>query len=811
MENLVRDIRFAVRSILRKPLFAVIAVVSLALGIGANTAIFSLINEIFLRPLPIEQPDRVMAIFTTDERAGGQSPSSHLNWRDLREQNEVFGEVAGYDFAGISIQTGGEATVGPALLVSGNYFDTLGVRPYRGRFFLSEEDSTPGAHPVAVLHYGYWSEELGADESVVGRTITINGQPFTVVGVAAPGFHGLNVGFEPRLWLPMAMHRAIRTDPALNWYDERRGLFLFGFGRLRPGVDQATAQANVELIGARLQREYPDDNLGRSFEVQPIAETAVFNRAAVMAGTTLLMATVGLVLLIACANVANLLLARATERRKEIAIRLAMGIGRARLIRQLLTESLLVSLCGGALGLVVAFVSRDSLLGILGAVPGGPNLQLDLSIDGRVLLFTLGIALATGLLFGLLPAIQSSSPHLVAAIKDQGDLTLGPGRRFSARNALVVLQLALSVVALVGAGLFLRSLSAARAVDLGFETDRLAVISFDVGLSGYTREQGEQFFREARDRIASLPGVETTALSQTGPLQGTILRSVFLEGQNPEERTFVQVSGVGEGYFETLGVEIEAGRSFTDADRAGSVPVVIVNREMANRYWPGQEAVGQRFHFFGMEPVEVVGVAEVVTYQNPGEEPAPFAYLPVQQYYVTNTNVLARTAGDPSTVLLAAQAELRRMDPSLVINATTADALVENALAGQLNTALFLGILGGIALLLAAIGIYGVMSYTVRRRTRELGIRVALGASGSEVLGMVLRQGLALAGIGLAVGLVAALAVTRLMSQLLFVSPADPVAFAGTMVILALVALAACLAPALRASSVSPIIVLRYE
>jgi predicted permease len=461
--------------------------------------------------------------------------------------------------------------------------------------------------------------------------------------------------------------------------------------------------------------------------------------------------------------------------------------------------------------LLLAFISRDSLMGLLGALPGGPNLQLGLSIDGRVLAFTVVLSLVTGVLFGLIPAIQSSSPRLVAAIKDQGDLTLGPGRRVSVRNALVVLQLALSVVALVGAGLFLRSLSAARAVDLGFETDRLAVIGFNVGLSGYSREQGEQFFREARERIASLPGVESAALSQAGPLQGTLLRSVLLEGQNPEERTFVQVSGVGVGYFETMGIELEAGRPFSDSDRSGGVPVVIVNREMADRFWPNGQAVGQRFRFFGMEPVEVVGVAEVVAYGNPGEDPAPYAYLPVDQYYVTNMAVLARTERDPAAVLLAAQAELRRMDPSLVINAATADAVVENALAGQFNTALFLGILGGIALVLAAIGIYGVMSYSVRRRTRELGIRIALGASGREVLGMVLRQGLVLAGVGLLVGVAAALAVTRLMTQLLFVSPSDPAAFAGTLVILALVALLACLAPAWRASSVSPITVLRSE
>ena len=595
MEDLIKDIRFAARGILRKPLFAAIAVVSLALGIGANTAIFSLINEIFLRPLPIEDPARVMAIFATDEKVGGagQNPASHLNWRDLRDQNEVFEQVAGYDFVGVSLKAGEEATIEQALLVSGNYFDTLGVKPFRGRFFLPEEDGAPGAHPVAVLHYGYWSEELGADDGAVGRTLTINGQPFTVIGVAAPGFNGVNVGFEPRLWMPMAMNQAIRNDPQFNWYEQRRGLFVNGFGRLKPGVEPETAQANVALIGERLQREYPDDNQGRSFALQPIAETTVFNRGAVAAGTTMLMATVGVVLLIACANVANLLLARATERRKEIAIRLAMGIGRGRLIRQLLTESLLVSLAGGALGLGLAYATRSSLMGLLGALPGGPNLQLDLAIDSRVLLFTLALAVLTGLLFGLLPAIQSSSPRLVAAIKDQSDLTLGPGRKLSARNALVVLQLALSVVALVGAGLFLRSLSEARRFDLGYDTDRLAVLGFNVGLSGYTQEQGEQFFQaRALDRIRAIPGVESAALAGQIPFAraggGAGDCSGFhATGRRSAVPSTIRASNgsASRPLFPRARDPDLAGRTFTDADPSTACRCVIRSPATAKAVW----------------------------------------------------------------------------------------------------------------------------------------------------------------------------------------------------------------------------------
>ncbi|HVS13401.1 MAG TPA: ABC transporter permease [Thermoanaerobaculia bacterium] len=810
MEDLVRDLRFAARMLLRKPAFTVIAVLSLAIGIGANTAIYSLVDQLFLRPLPIAEPERVMTILTADERLGGTGPLSHLNWKDLREQNDTFAQIAGYDFNGIAVSTGGEPAIQLGLLVSGNYFDTLGVEPRLGRFFGPEEDTTPGAHPVAVLGHVYWNEELGGDPSVPGRQINLNGRPFTVIGVAPPGFNGLNVGIEPALYVPMAMNGAIRSDPALNWYDERRGLFVNAFGRLAPGVERETALANLQLIAERLEREYPDDNEGRGLTLQPVSETTLFNRDAATAGAALLMAAVGVVLLIACANVANLLLARATERRKEIAVRLAMGISRGRLVRQLLTESVLVSLLGGALGLATAWLSRDLLAGMLGTLPGaGFNLAVRMSLDPSVLIFTLSLALLTGLLFGLVPAIQSSRPGLVSAIKDQTDLALARGRQLNARNFLVVAQLALSLVALIGAGLFIRSLQAARDIDLGYDTDQAIVLGFDVGLLGYSEEEGRQFFRQARERIAAVPGVTRTTLAQGGPLQGTLLRSVLLEGENPEERTYVQVNGVAPGYFETLGIALEEGRPFDDGDRTGGVPVVVVNREMAEKYWPGRSALGQRFRFFGMEPVEVVGIAETVKYNNPGEDPQPYAYLPLDQYYVNTLNVVAQTVGDPGAVLLAARRELQAMDPDLVINATTGASLTDDALSGQANTATLLGAFGAIALSLAAVGIYGVMSYAVRRRRREIGIRMALGAGSTSILGMVLRQGLALTAIGLGVGVAASLAVTRALRQLLFVSPTDPTAFLVTGGALLAVALVACLVPAWRAARLSPVRVLR--
>ncbi|HVS62831.1 MAG TPA: ABC transporter permease [Thermoanaerobaculia bacterium] len=809
MEDLLRDLRIAVRSLLKKPAFTSIALLSLAIGIGANTAIFSLINQVFLKPLPIEDPERVMTILTTDTQIGGTSPLSHLNWKDVREQSDAFSQVAGYDFVGVAVATGdAEPSIEAALIVSGNYFETLGVRPIAGRFFTPEEDGAPGAHPVAILHHVFWNERLGGDRSAIGGQITVNGQPFTVIGVAPPGFNGLNVGFEPGLWLPMAMNAALRPDPAFNWYDERRGLFVNAVGRLAEGFDRESALANLRLIGERLEREYPDDNEGRGLTLQPVSETTLFNRGGVAAGATVLMAAVGVVLLIACANVANLLLARASERRKEIAVRLAMGVSRWRLVRQLLTESVLVALLGGALGLAAAWFSRGLLMGLIGGLPGG-NLQVSLQLDPRVLLFTLALAVATGLLFGLVPALQSSRPELVAAIRDDGSMSSAPGRKINVRNTLVVVQLALSLVALIGAGLFVRSLQAARQLDLGYDTDRLVVLGFNVGLLGYSEEEGRQLYRQAREHIAAVPGVRQVALAQGGPLQGTFLRSVLLEGENPEERTFVQVNGIDADYFETMDITIEEGRAFEPGDRAGGVPVVIVNREMADRFWPQQSALGKRFRFFGMDPVEVVGIAEVVKYNNPGEDPQPYAYLALEQYHVTGLNVLAQTAGDPGAVLLAAREALQRLDPDLVINATTGAAITDGALANQSNTATLLGSFGVIALLLAAIGIYGVMSYAVRQRRREIGIRMALGAEGSSILGMVLLQGLTLAAFGLTVGIAASLIITRALDQMLFVSPTDPAAFLVTGAALLAVALLACLVPALRAARLSPIQVLR--
>ena len=812
MARLLQDLQFGLRVLRKRWAFTTLALVSLALGIAANTIIFSLINEVFLQPLPIEDADRVVSISTVDDRAARGAPLSHLNWLDVREQNETLAGVAGYGFSGFSVATGpGEPTIRTGLLVSGNYFEVLGVRPARGRFFTPEEDDAPGAHPVVVLHHRFWSDELGAADDAVGSTIRINRQPFTVIGVAPAGFDGLNIGFEPAAWVPMAMNRVIQPDKELNWYDQRRGLFLFAFGRLAPGVGIEQAAANLDLIAKRLEQAYPDDNQGRGLGVRPIAETTLFNRDATARSSALLMAAVAIVLLIACANVASLLLAQASERRKEIALRLALGVRRGRLIRQLLTESLLLAGTGGALGGALAAIAKDPVSRSLGALPGGGNLALDLSLDGTVLLFALVLSLATGVLFGLWPALQASRPELVGALKNATDTALAPGRKLTAQRALVIGQLALAVVSLVAAALFVRSLGAALDLDLGYRTHELVALGFDVGRAGYSPEEGEQFFRRAEEAIAAVPGVARVALAQAAPLQGSIRRSVILEGENPEQRTYVQVNVVGSGYFETAGVPLEQGRGISEHDRAGQVPVVVVNRTMAKKYWPGTNAVGKRFSFFGMDPVEVIGIAADAKYNNPGEDPQPYAYLPLLQQYVTGMNILARAEGNPEAVLRAAQTRLRSLDPDLVIRARTVSGAVSASLQGQQMSAVMLGSFGGIALVLATIGIYGIMAFAVRSRRREIGIRMALGAQASSVVGLVLRDGFKLAIIGLAAGVLASLALTRFAGELLYVSPSDPVAILGTVGLLLCVAVVACFVPSCRAAKVHPIEVLRAD
>ncbi len=827
MSTFVQDLRFGVRLLAKTPGFTAIAALSLALGIGANTTVFTLVNAVLLHPLPVEDPSQLVSIWTTDERNNGAGggfgdflQSSPMNFKDLRDKNEVFSGVTGHVGVPLNI-TGGTGNPEQVFceLVTGNYFSVLGARPQVGRGFLPDEDKTPGEKLVAVLGYGEWQKRYGGDPAMVGRTINLNGATFTVVGIMPKGFKGTNAIGAPALWVPYMTYPQTTNGffRELAEPTSRRGLVFNVTGRLKPGVSIQQAEANLKTIARQLQQEYPNDNAGRSLALIPLAQATInpgFRDNIVKAGG-LLMTIVGLVLLIACANVANLLLARAAARQKEIAVRLSLGAGRRRLIMQLLTEGTLLAVIGGAAGLLLAFWAQGLLWSYRPPFLAADS--IDLQPDLRVLLFTLGVAVATGVLFGLAPAIQASRPDLVVELKEKTSAPSGSNRLFSLRNVLVSAQVALSLVALIGAGLFLRSLQHAQQISPGFDAGHLAVLSFDLGAQGYTEERGRQFQQRVLERAASVPGVESATVSSVVPLfQGGFARTVFLEGQDTSDRRagrLVQISVVGPKYLETAGIALVRGRTLGDTDQPNTPIAVVVNETMAKRFWPDQEAIGKRFKFFGQDHfTQVVGIAKDSKYNFIGEEPTPYIYQSTTQVYQPQVALFVK-ASQPQAVLGTVRGEVQQLDRNLPLTGVfTLNEIFGQALWAPRMAASLLAVFAGLSLVLSVIGIYGVMAYAVSQRTRELGIRMALGASRADVLRLVVGQGLRLTLLGVAFGLVASLAATRLIVSLLYsVSPTDLVTFTVVPLVLAVAALLASYLPALRATRIDPMTALRYE
>ncbi|HEX9637983.1 MAG TPA: ABC transporter permease [Acidobacteriota bacterium] len=818
MDHLWRDIKVSFRNFAKHPGFTSVAVISLALGIGANTTIFTLINAVFLNPIPVEQPSELVAVYTVDSNNPGQFGNlvgvSFPNYKDYRDQNEVLSGLTGYTFPfPISMSTGKAPEQIFTEMVTANYFDVLGVRPVQGRFFLPDESETPGAHPLVVMSHGLWKRMFGSDPGMVGRTIKLNGHAFTVIGVAPEGFKGVNAIGGPELWVPLMMYPQLMPAQFRDWVEERRALLLNVAGRLKPGASIEQAEANLKAIAGRLEKEYPEPNTGRTASLLPLTQATIFPglRDILVLGGIVLLVVVGLVLLIACSNVANLLLAKAAARRKEIAIRLSLGAGRGRLVRQLLTESTLLALLGGAAGLLVAYWGRDFIWSFR-----PPFLQqniLDLTLDARVMGFTLLVSLVTGVLFGLVPALQSSRPDLVSDLKEE-TVTTGRARRGpSLRNSLVVAQVALSIVALVTAGLFLRSLGSAHNIDPGFNTTNLAVITLNPGQLGYDQPRSEQFFRSTLERAHGIPGVRSASLASNLPLFGGFQRSVFLEGQTEEKGKGIltNTNSVDLDYFEAMGIGFLRGRDFTELDRTESVPVAIINQAMVQRFWPDSDPLGKRFKFYGdTDYREVVGVVRTSNYTVLGEKPQPCAFIPARQNFSDFMTLYLRAEGDPAGVLATAQKEIHQLDPEMPLtNVWTIGQVIDQSLWPSKLGAALLTALGLIALLLASIGLYGVMGYWVAQNNREIGIRMAIGARQPDVLKLVLLRGMLLVGIGLGIGLVVSLAVSRLLASLLYGSATDPLAFLGTSLVLVLVALVASYVPAYRASRVDPLIALR--
>ncbi len=817
METLFQDLRVSLRRLRKTPGFTVIAVLSLALGIGANTAIFSLVNTMFLRPLPVAQPEQLVALNNVSLNGERNIPAFSVpNYRDLRDRNDVLSGLAAYRIAPISLSNNGVNTRLWGYLATGNYFEMLGVRPALGRFFTPADDQTPGAHPLVVITHDCWQRRFGSDPSVVGKSVLVNGHSYTIIGVAAPGFYGTEIGFKVEMWFPsmmLAQIEAGRDD--LNNRDTSN---FFVQGRLKPGVSVAQAEAALKNIAAQLAREFPQNNEGLTIALSPPGLFGAFMRGPIMGFAGVLMAVVGLVLLLACTNLANLLLARATERRKEIAIRLAIGAGRARLVRQLLTENVVLAALGGALGLALAFWLVDAVMAF--QPPLDIPLTTEMHIDYRVLLFTFAVSALTGLVFGLLPALQATKLDLVPALKDEANSIAGWGyRRSWLRSGLVVLQVALSLVLLICAGLVLRGLQNAQRLSPGMVTQNAVELSFDLGLQGYDGPRIRQFKEQIMARVRALPGVQAVGLTDFIPLSMNINNDgVHVEGQ-PEQKggnvPMAMTSRATPGFIQALGTPLLQGRDFTAQEAEAKQRVAIINETFARRFWPGQSPLGKRFSFESAAGpwVEVVGLIQDGKYFSLSEAPESFVYVNLRPDRGSFLTLVARGAGDSQALLAALRREVQQLDGNLpVYNMKTLTEHMALPLFPARVAAALLGAFGLLALLLAAIGIFGVMSYAVTQRTRELGIRIALGASAANVFKLVVGHGLTLTGIGLAIGLLVAVAGTRLMSGLLYgVNALDLATFAGVSVLLGAVALLACYFPARRAMRVDPMIALRCE
>ncbi len=826
---MLKDIRYALRLLRRSPGFTVVALGSLALGIGANTAIFSLVNAVLLRPMPVADPELLVAIYQTDERNPGNIPVSHLNFKDLRDANTTLVGMSAVSFGQVNLRTGGgESVQAPIQLVSGNYFDVMGVSLEMGRGFRPEEDEADGAHPVAVISWPFWQQQLGADPDVLGTTITLNRAPFTVVGVAPRRFTGTFPVGGPSLWVPLAMHAVVQ--PEMTWYEQRRGLFLFPIARLNPGVTVEQAQGNLAAVMARLAEEYPVDNQGRSVAVLPLLEARVNpdGQGLIQATSRLMLAVVGIVLVIACANLANLLLARGSRRRRELAVRLAIGADRRRVVRQLLTESVLLAITGGALGLLLA----TWMLRLLAASTDVLPIPIDesvIALDGRVLFFTLAVSALTGLLFGLFPALEASRTDVAGAIKQES--LPGEGRGWL-RKGLVASQVSLSVVSLVAAGLFLRSMGQTMRIDPGFDPDNVITLSVNLGREGYDDVRGTLFYQQLVERAMSLPGVESAAVAENVPLGGLqIQRSVYLNGTGAadQDRRLAGVNYVSPGYFETTRIPLLRGRVFTAQDTATSPSVAIINETMARQFWPEGDpladrlTIGRAMREFETESErQIIGIVADTRDSGLNADPRPRMFIPQAQLPDAANALNARLmpmawfvrTRAPATPALAQSIEDALVEATglPVTNRRAMDDVVSASTSRERFNMWLMSIFGASALLLAAIGIYGLMAYSVSQRTREIGIRLALGARASEVRRLVVVQGMRLAAAGIGLGLAASFGLARFLTSFLYgVTERDALVFSVVPLVLTLVAFAAVWVPARRASAVDPLRALRNE
>jgi macrolide transport system ATP-binding/permease protein len=811
IQTLGRDVRYGLRMIRRSPGVSTLAVLCLTLGIGANTAVFSWIEGILLRPFPlVAHQERLMAVAGTNRGVSGHDDVSSPDFRDFQKNCALFDAFIVDRIMGTTLSIGDYAQRTTGSIVSANYFDALGVRPILGRGFEPAEDFGRNAHPVTVIGYQMWKDRFHGDPAVIGKTQMLNGMPHTIVGVAPEGFYGTFVGWAMQFWVPASMQE--RFDPTGYKLEDRGARWIEGFVRLKPGVTPQQAQAEISAVARRLEAGYPATNRGRGVRLYPLWQTPFNNAGTLLPTLGIALAVTVFVLLIACANVSNLLLVRAFGRRHEMTVRLAIGAGRARLLQQLFTEGLILAILAAAGGFAMAYWCRNLLVLLLPA-RGGIVMNLPGQIDWRVLALSIAVCLISTLLFGLVPALQTSRIDLASALKADAGGVVGGRRRAVIRSILVAVQVSLSFVLLVGAGLLLQSLRAMQNTSPGFSTGNVMVSWVDLVAAGYDAERTKNFQDELIGRLQSLGGIQSAAFARVTPFSYRSYSSapIAVEGYEtgPDEQPTVDYNEVSPGYLTTLGIPLAGGREFTRADDETSLPVAMVNEAMAAQYWRGQDPIGRRLRVKGRW-IQVVGIAKMSKYRNLLETPRPFFYLPMRQAG-SGLGLLIRTSLSPDTTAKALVREVQATDANLAPGETIAmREQVERTTSAQRVAVAFLCTFGGLALLLAALGLYGVMSYAVSQSTRELGLRMTLGAGSAGLLRMVMRHGLGLTVAGIALGTAAALGMNHLLGYLLYrVSPRDPLSFGFAFVVMAITSLAACLLPAWRATRTDPVRALR--
>jgi predicted permease len=828
LRDLLRDLRYGVRILAKQPGFTAVAALALALGIGVNTAILSAVNGFVLRPLPVEKPAELLAPYwgkKTDTEVWGQF--SYPNYVDLREQNKSFSDLCAWMETSAGVSSGESRKAGDdehaevvwGELVSGNYFDVMGVKPTLGRTFLPEEVRTPNTHPVTVISHSLWQRRFNADKGVAGKTIYLNGQPFTVIGVMPESFLGSMFYLRHSFWTPLMM--AQKFGRRAEWQTDRSYALFNLYGRLKPGLTMAQAEMDLNQVAGTLAQLYPKNNADTKIQLTTELNGRYTDATNIIRyGGFLALCVSGLVLLLACANVANLMLARATTRAREIGIRLAIGASRGRIVRQLLTESVLLALLGGVLGWALAYWGADVIRASFPPVPY--PVSFDFAPDGYVLKWMLVVSLLTGVIFGLAPALLASRANLVAVIKGGEARTSRSRRRWNLRGALVVAQVTISIIVLICAGLFIRSLRKALETDPGFRTDNLVTMMINPRLLGYDQKAIWRFFPELLHRIETQPGVRTAALTDELLLQaGDLSRGpIVKEGEAdppPNQGIISACSFVSPKYFDTVRTPLLLGRDFTDHDTADAPPVVVVNEEFARQFYgSAEQALGKRFRFAQGTPLmEIVGIAKDGLYRNLYEDRRPYMFLPVYQQPHAGVTLLisAQSAGDLQAVAESARREIGQMDARLpVFGVMMAEENMAIPYWGPRLAAGAASTFGVLALVLATMGLYSVMTYAVSQRTREIGIRMALGAQVRDVLRLIVSQGVRMVFIGIGLGLMGAFALTRVFASLLLgVGTTDSVTFVGVAVLLVAVALLACYIPARRAARVNPLVALRHE